>query len=326
MSVPKTKFGRTNWMTSRLGLGTYQLTPDRRVPKKEAIKLIQKSLELGLTIIDTAPLYGGGQAEALIGEALKGKEEQYKLINKVGRFEVGGYRKVYKEAYKDADMIRSQFDFSLKLLNRNKIDMLLIHESDWELWWNDYDTAKGPVMEVIEELRKEGLIDYFGLSTRDPELTLKLIQTNLFDSILYVHYFNMVWQEAGDTVISLAAQKNMGVSIGAPYRQGLLVNTNNEIIKTLERERRKDIPPGIVERIRQVHKLSKESGISMPELGLRFLLTNPNVDVVFVGPKNVKELEENVLWSQKGPLPKDIYQELLDLRKIKLGTWGNRVY
>ncbi|MFD4156486.1 aldo/keto reductase [Streptomyces hydrogenans] len=319
--LPKSRFGRAGTAVSRIGLGTYHLTSDRSVPHEEAVTMVREAVRLGVTAIDTAPLYGLGEAEFIVGEALRPIEDEVFLINKVGRFEKSILARHGDACYRSKELIRAQFDHSMRLLGRDRLDMLLLHESDWAEWWDDLTAARGPVMELVDELKAEGRIGGVGLSARKPEETRRLCDTGRFDSILYVHYCNLVWQESVDEILPHAEAQDMGVAIGAPYRQGLLLGGGAEQAARLRAERRASVPPGIVRRIEEAERIAAEAGLSMPELGLRWLLSQSRVHTVMVGPRTVRELEQNVEWAAKPPLEESLLKEIAGLQAIEPGSW-----
>ncbi|MFJ7669663.1 aldo/keto reductase [Lysinibacillus sp. NPDC097195] len=301
------------WRSSKLGLGTYNLSPDKGTSYQYAQSILKKAELLGINILDTAPLYGGGYVEQLIGNSID--ENSLKIVNKVGRFESLAYRKLGAKAYTDEFMIRSQFDFSLRLLNRNKIDLLLIHEADWKEWWEQgFNNAS--VIKVLTALKEEGLVDKIGISLRDPFLANELCNTGVFDAILFVHYYNILWQDSRDIFFDAAKKNNMGISIGTPFKQGLLTSNTHYFFEKILNDIPKDLTPNLLERLKKLHQISINNNISMPELSLRYLISDPDVDVVFAGPRNIEELETNVKWTNKGSLSDKLLIELEELKNI----------
>lgn len=324
MTVPTTTFGRTGRTVSRVGLGTYHLTSDRHVAHEEAIDLVRESVRLGVTLIDTAPMYGLGEAEQIVGEALAPLEQadDVYVMDKVGRFEKSILNRLGDECYVSKDLIRAQFEHSMRLLGRDRLDLLMLHESDWTQWWpGGRFGADGPALEALEELKADGRIAGYGLSTRREEETRTLCRTGRFDAMLYVHRCNLVWQESVDDVLPVAAEHDMGVAIGAPYKQGLLLGGGAEQSARLRRERKAGVTPGIIERIERAEAVAADAGLSMPEMGLRWLLSQEGVDSVVVGPRSVAEMEQNLQWAADGPLPPDLLDQIAAIRSIRPGTW-----
>jgi D-threo-aldose 1-dehydrogenase len=322
VTVPRLPFRRLGRPVSRVGLGTYCLVSERGIDHETAINSVRRSVELGVDVLDTAPLYGAGEAEQIVGEALNGIEERPLIISKVGRFEASIVRRREQEAYRSRELIRAQLKHSLRLLRCDSIELMLIHESDADAWWEDLESVRAPVMEELEAQREAGLIGALGLSIRDPERAVTLASTGRFDAMLYVHYYNVVWQEPGDAAVTAAAAQGMGIAIGAPYRRGMLLDGREHALARLRDKRSDDVPPGAIERLGRAQRIADEAGIGIAELGLRFLLSDLRVHTVLVGAENVAQLEENLDWSRRGPLPGDILADIHALREVEFGAWS----
>lgn len=310
--------------TSRLGLGTYHLTSDRGVPHAEALDVVRAACDAGITVFDTAPMYGLGEAELILRRALGDRLSSGELlvVDKVGRFESSILKRLGDTCYTDPAAVLRQLEHSLRVLELDKLPLLLLHETDWAEWWPDGSRDDAPVVEFVREAKRRGLVEHVGISARKRPESVDLIRTGLFDAILYVHYYNVVWQEAGDDVIAAADEAGLVVLIGAPYRQGLLLQHDRASLKALRAERRTSVPPGAVDRIELVQAVADEIGMSMPQLGLRWLLSDPRVDSVVVGPRSTAELATNLRWAGEGPLDPVVLDRLRAVRHIDLGTWA----
>jgi D-threo-aldose 1-dehydrogenase len=210
----------------------------------------------------------------------------------------------------------------LRLLEMDRLPLLLLHETDWAEWWPGSDHRNAPVMRFVREAKDRGLVQHVGISARKRSESTQLIRTGLFDAILYVHYYNVVWQDAGDDVIAAADDAGMTVLIGAPYRQGLLIENDGSSLASLRTRRRASVPPGAIDRIERVQAVSREIGMSMPQLGLRWLLSDPRIDSILVGPRSTTELAENLQWVDEGPLDAEVLNRLSKIREIELGVWS----
>ncbi len=144
--MEKRILGRTGFEVTVLGMGGVGA-------KSETVR---RALELGVNYVDTAPGYGN--SEENIGIGLEGASQSYYIATKLG-----GRPKPFDA--QDKDMLRRSVDESLRLLKRNSIDILQIHEPDHPSifdWWTDYDNFHGPVCEVLEELKEEKIINSQG--------------------------------------------------------------------------------------------------------------------------------------------------------------------
>src|SRR5919202_4510302 len=138
--------GRTGFQVSELGLGglfVSRIGGDRA----QARAAVRRALELGVNFIDTAPGYA--DSEEVLGLALEGVTQPYYLSTKLG-----GRPQPFDP--KDKSALRRSVEESLRLLKRDHIDVLFIHEPDRPGqydWWDDWETFDGPVRELLEELK-----------------------------------------------------------------------------------------------------------------------------------------------------------------------------
>ncbi|MDQ3812412.1 MAG: aldo/keto reductase, partial [Armatimonadota bacterium] len=151
--MQKRNLGKTGLQVSELALGG--LFVSRHGSEFEQGKsAIRRALELGVSYIDTAPGYA--DSEAVIGQALEGIETPVILSTKLG-----GRPQPFEPQNKHC-LMRS-VEESLRLLKRDSIDILMIHEPDRPGqydWWADDENYRGPVLEVLEELKQDGVIRY----------------------------------------------------------------------------------------------------------------------------------------------------------------------
>ena len=119
-------FGKTGMQASEIGLGTWQLAnPDWGVSdKNEALEIVQKSLEAGCTFFDTAPGYGGGRSEELLGEGLKSVRKDVVICTKFGHTAEG-------RSDFSADAIRPSLESSMKRLQTDYLDIVLMHRGSF---------------------------------------------------------------------------------------------------------------------------------------------------------------------------------------------------
>jgi len=297
--------GRTGLAASEIGLGgVFWGGDDPTDPNTHAI--VRRSLELGINYLDTAPMYG--QSEAALGAALEGVTAPYIISTKLGYLP-----RPFRP--KDKALLRSSFMHSLEMLRRDAIDILMIHEPDRpELfdWWTDFDHAEGPVTELMSELKQEGLIHFTGIGGTTVYELARLAATNFFDVVLTTFNYSLLWQEARREVIPVAKKLKLGIVLGSPLQQGALSVRYDDQIRHgalwLSRPRR--------EQYQALYDYLDEIGLSLPEVGMRFVLSDPDVSCVLTGVRSVAQLEENVGYVGKGPLPADVLgrlQEIADM-------------
>ncbi len=298
-ALERRTLGRTGVEVSRLGLGGL-FVASFLSERQQAIATIHRALELGVNYIDTAPGYGN--SEEVVGDALRTIDTPVVISTKLGG------RPVPFDA-RDRAGLTASFEESLRLLGRERIDLLMIHEPDRPGqydWWTDWYDLAGPVLDLAEEWKARGLIGALGLGgTTVYELT-HLCRSGRFDVVLTAFNYSLLWREAEQTVIPAAREMGMGVIAGSPLQQGALARRYETIddpaVYWLSDARRAQF--------RELYRLSDECGISVPELALRFVISNPAVDTVLMGARSADEVTQNVAAVNKGALPAGVLARL----------------
>ena len=176
-------FGKTGLKLSELTLGTWALSGDMgEVNEQDAFDAIDAMIDCGCNFIDTAPTYGRGAAEELLGKALKnnGKRDQITLLTKCGIRWPEGPKDFSKGSIRDSsyDSIMKQIDQSLERLQTDHIDVYLIH-------WPDVNTPIEETVKALEEMKKAGKIRFTGVSNFEEPLLSKVYELGALDVIQY---------------------------------------------------------------------------------------------------------------------------------------------
>lgn len=295
----KRTLGRTGLQVSELGLGGLFISSFGSV-YEQAREAIHRAIELGINYIDTAPGYGN--SEQVIGRALEGVTAPLIISTKLG-----GRPQPFLP--QDRDCLRQSVEESLRLLKRDHIDILMIHEPDRPGqydWWSDWNNFTGPVLEVLDELKREGIIRFTGLGGTTAYELPRIIRTGRFDVVLTAFNYSLLWREAEREVIPAAREQGMGIIVGSPLQQGALARRYDEQVQSgapwLSSPRRAQY--------RALYAFLDELGVPLPELGLRFVISNPDISCTLMGARSRQEVEQNVAAVEKGPLPPDVLKRL----------------
>lgn len=291
--------GRTGLEVSEIGLGGLFLASWFN-DQAGATAVVKRAVEIGINYIDTAPTYGNSEEQ--LGGALRQIDAPLVLSTKLG-----GRPAPFDAKGKDA--LYASFDESLRLLGRDRVDMLLIHEPDRPRqfdWWDDLDGAAGPVMEVLDTLKADGRIDYIGLGGTTAYEMTRLINTGKFDVLLTAFNYSLLWREAEIEVLPAARAHNMGVIAGSPLQQGALSARFDEEVNSgapwLSSPRRRQY--------KALYAFLDEIGMPIAECAMRFVISNPDVHTVLSGARTPEEVDANVAAIDKGPLPQDVLKRL----------------
>lgn len=297
--MKKRVLGNTGLEVSELALGGLFVSSVGG-PYEQARETIHRALELGINYIDTAPGYR--DSEKVLGKALKDVSVPYILSTKLG-----GRPQPFMP--QDKGCLMKSVEESLRLLKRDHIDILMIHEPDRPGqydWCSDWENFDGPVMEVLYSLRRDGVIKYIGLGGTTAYELAHIIRTGRFDVVLTAFNYSLLWREAEHEVLPAAKAQGMGIIIGSPLQQGALARRYDDQVRNgarwMSTPRRKQYLA--------LYAFLDELGMSLPELALRFVISNPDISCMLSGARSREEIEQNVAAVEKGPLPTDVLRRL----------------
>jgi aryl-alcohol dehydrogenase-like predicted oxidoreductase len=293
--------GKTGLEVSELALGGLFVS-DVGGAKEQGIATIHRALELGVNYIDTAPAYH--DSENVIGEALRGVSPQPTVSTKLG------YRPEPFEPL-NKDFLRRSVENSLRVLGRDYLDILMIHEPDRRApqfmdWWTDYKNYRGPVLDLMLELKEEGLVQHIGLGGTTPYAMPPIIRTGNFEMLLTAFQYSLLWREAEWEVLPAAVEQGMGIVIGSPLQQGWLAERVDDQVDDpavgLSLPRRRQF--------RALYSYLDEINLPLVEVALRWVISNPNISTVLMGARLPEHVEQNVAAIEKGPLPSEVMASL----------------
>jgi aryl-alcohol dehydrogenase-like predicted oxidoreductase len=290
--MEKRILGRTGLEVSVLGLGGLFLSRYGANDQEAARRAVQRALALGVNYVDTAPGYL--DSEAVLGYALAGTSQPYLLSTKLG-----GRPTPFDP--RDKAGLRQSVQESLRLLGREQIDILFIHEPDRPGqydWWSDLENFHGPVNEVLDELKAEGLIRFTGVGGTTAYEMVPIVATGRYDVLLTAFNYSLLWREATIALLPEAKRQGMGIIIGSPLQQGALARRYDEVIQAGARW----LSPPRREQYRRLYAYLDELEMSLPELALRFVISNPDISTTLMGARSVAEVEANVQAVEQGPL------------------------
>ncbi|AWM88826.1 aldo/keto reductase [Microvirga sp. 17 mud 1-3] len=267
----------------------------------EARRLIDICLEAGVTLFDTADVYSDGASETVLGEAIKGRRDKVLLSTKTG-LPMG-------EGPNEAGSSRSRLipavDAALKRLGTDYIDLLQLHAFD----------AKTPVEEVLstlDDLVRAGKIRYVGVSNfAGWQLMKSLAVADRYGYPRYVAhqaYYSLIGRDYEWELMPLARDQGVGAVVWSPLGWGRLTGKIRRGAKLPETSRLHQTaeygPPVDDEHLFRVvdalDAVADETGKSVPQIALNWLLQRPTVSTVVIGARNEEQLRQNlgaVGWS-----------------------------
>ncbi len=311
--MEKRVFGRTGFEVSALGLGGLQFTGMYGVAPEEADRIIDYAIDHGVNFIDTAQLYGCGEGEAILGRALLRHPDNRPIIcDKVGHFKEGilALSKDPDAATQNYDEIMRTIKHSLWLLRQDHFDILMLHEV--ERGWNiDWDTGDSVIMQVLEDVKKQGLAANIGASSWDMEHLTDLIKTDRIDAVMVAGGISLLERGIFKELVPAAKEHNVGVAVGAILGQNTpgLVMQDRDLVKQLKAaEDEKLIALG--DRLELLYDMSDELGLSMVQMAVRYVLSFPDLHTNSMGARELAHIEDNIASAEMGPLPPEYVERI----------------
>jgi aryl-alcohol dehydrogenase-like predicted oxidoreductase len=259
----KVRFGRTGLEVTRIALGGYPFggvnrargwdpfTPEGRAT---AVETVRAALDAGINLIDTAPGYGGGNSESIIGEATAGRRDQFVLATKVG------YRGPAAE-------VTASVRRSLRRLRTDVIDVIQFHGGMYTAEEVDHILHDG-LLDALRDLRRQGAVRFVGFTVEEPWTAQPLIATGQFD-VIQVRY-NLIYQSAALHVLNQATEADMGIST----------------MRTMT--------SGILQRLAGYLAPGWDGAHNLYEVALKYVLSDSRVHVANVGMRWPEEVARNV--------------------------------
>ena len=308
MVVEMRNFGSTGLSVTSLGLGGAPLNESCFA---DGVATVRHGIDAGLTYFDTSPLYGQGMSQAIYGTALTDQDSGFLLATKLGHFRD-------PRLYRSADALRAQLNENLRLLRRQQVDLLQVHEADFHAWWSDdgaagrirededYDFAGAPVVEVLREARDQGVCRYIGISGNTATNMARVLAALDVDTCLMAFNYDLIWRGARAQVMPLAQEKGVALILGAIFQYGRFTHVRRDWLET---------PPEwmtdrVRERFSRLYELQVASGMSLVELTVRFLLADPGFSTMLIGAATANQLEESVGAGRRGALSADLHAQV----------------
>jgi aryl-alcohol dehydrogenase-like predicted oxidoreductase len=306
------RFGRTGWKVSEIGYGMWGMGGWSGSDDKESLNSLQRAVDLGCNFFDTAWAYGEGRSEALLGRLVRANPDRRlytasKIPPKNRQWPSRAGTPV--EDVFPPDYIEEYVHGSLKNSGLESFDLMQFHV--WEdAWTEDERWSKR-----MDELRQQGLVRAVGISINrwEPENGVRAVRSGLIDAVQVI--YNIFDQNPEDELFLACAEMDVAVIARVPFDEGTLTGTLTKESHWPEGDWRNTyfVPENLipsVERADALKPVAANAGVSMPEMALRFILTNPTVSTIIPGMRKTKHVESNVAASDAGPLPSPLLEEL----------------
>ena len=261
--------------------------------EKESIKTIQKALDLGINLIDTAPAYGFGLAEEIIAKALAGRRDNVVIATKCG---LRWKDKTNTSAlYRDLtpSSIKQEVEDSLKRLNTDRLDLYQIH-------WADPNTPIGTTMETLNALRSEGKILEIGVSNFTMDM---LKEARAIAPIASVQpKYNLLEREIEQDILPYCAENGIAVLAYSPLASGVLSGkySRDSVFSDWRDDKnfgvfRQETWVDSINKTERLKTVAEDYGMSLSQLAIRWLVEQKGVTTALVGCNTPEQVSENIL-------------------------------
>jgi aryl-alcohol dehydrogenase-like predicted oxidoreductase len=294
--MEKRRLGNSNLMASVIGFGAWAAGKAGwgNVDEQEIMKAIQTAYDHGVNFFDTAPFYGFGESERILGKALKPVRDKVIIATKFGLVwnEKGDF-------VKDASRknILREIDQSLKNLNTDYIDLYQVH-------WPDDQTPIEETMETLNELVEKGKVRYIGVSNFSVE---QMEEARKYANVVSLQsLYNLLQRDVEKAEYPYTEKNGMGFIPYSPLAQGLLTGKFTPPITLSSNDVRRQFNPLFQEgrfeenlkKVEKIRTVAERYNKPTAQVAVNWLLAKPAVTTVITGAKNKEQIMQNIASSE----------------------------
>ena len=292
------RLGNSGLKVSRISLGCWifgSSSPAYGKPGKvspdESVRIIERAIDLGINFIDTANRYTGGEAEEILGKAIKGRRADVVVATKVrGRMGLGPNDEGLSRAH-----IMREVENSLRRLNTDYIDLYQAHSVDW-------DTPLEETLRAFDDLVSQGKVRYIGCSNFPAwVLTKSLWMSDINHFVKFISIqsvYSLINREVEKEIQPLCVDQGMGMILYSPLGGGLL---SGKYENGAPEGSRGAVEPNLLkianhfdDGLRVLKEISLEIGKTPAQVALNWVIHRLAVSSAIVGASRTDQLEENV--------------------------------
>ncbi|MCP4254796.1 MAG: aldo/keto reductase [Candidatus Scalindua sp.] len=288
------QLGKSDLNVSVIGYGAWGIGGEpfwSTEGEENSIRSIEKAIDLGINFYDTAPVYGFGYSEELLGKALQSKRKDVIIATKCGLvWEKKKLKAIRKRATRAS--ISEEIDLSLKRLRTDYIDLYQVH-------WPDEDTPIEETMNALLQAQKEGKIRYIGVSNYSVDQMKESLNYGQIVSLQPM--YSMLERDVEKDRLPFCIESEIGVICYSPLASGVLTGKYDEntrfkdwrgqgIIGNFTGE----VYISHIKKVKQVEKIARRNGKTLAQLAINWLLHQQGVSTAIVGVKTPSHVEQNI--------------------------------
>lgn len=302
--------GKSGFQVSDIGHGLWGMGSWSGSDDEASKNALRRSINGGCTFYDSAFVYGEGRSDKLIGEvAGEFAEKPLVLASKIPPADFkwpSSPKNPLHAIFPRAHVI--EYAQKIKTAFGRPVDLLQFHV------WEDVWAKEAEWQETVIELKETGIIKAFGLSLNrwQPANGLAAIETGLVESVQVI--YNIFDQAPEDELFPACRKHNVGVIARVPLDEGSLGGKLTAETRFPEGDWRAGYfkPENLAKTLPRIEALKKllPEGMSLPEMALRFILSEPTVSTLIVGMRKAEHVDANLSYSDKGALPAELVAAL----------------
>ncbi len=308
-------FGKSDLVTSVIGFGGWPMGRGHygSFDEDEVIRAVHEAIDQGITLFDTAAVYGWGEGEKLLGRALKGKRDRVVLVSKGGRRWDDPSNPQLRDSSREA--LTRGLEDSLRRLQTDHLDLYLIH-------WPDESRPMSEPMSAFADFQRQGKIRYGGVSNFSVAQMKDCLETfPIICNQVGYHLFDFRMEPE---VLPFCRQNGLGVMAYGSLAHGLLTGAMTPDTRFEPDDWRRSLVAfgqpifqgehflRNLKKVDRLKEIAASKGKTVAQLALAWVISNPAISVALVGVRRPSEVQENVRaadWAMTE-------QEREDIRKV----------
>ncbi len=304
-TIQNAQVGNTALQVTRLGMGTAPIgNLYEPLNDAEAHETVQRSYEHGIRFFDTAPLYGAGEAERRLGAALRGvPRDEVVIQTKVGRI-IRPDRSIYFDYSRDGVM--KSFEDSLERLGMDRVDILLVHDPDYENAEAHHRQSLDEAFPTLLDLRAQGVIGAVGAGMNQWEMEWEFAKNVDVNCFLLAGRYTLLEQTSLD-FLDWCTENDVSIFLGGVYNSGILATGPIPGAKY----NYEDAPEEILTKAGSLQEITTKYEVPLHVAALHFAGAHPAIASLVIGSATAAEADDNrAIWDLKAPAA--MWQELQD--------------
>jgi aryl-alcohol dehydrogenase-like predicted oxidoreductase len=309
------RFGRTGWNVSEVGYGMWGMAGWTGSDDTESLNSLQRAIDLGCNFFDTAWAYGEGRSEQLLGKILRANPGKtlYSATKIPPKNRKWPSRPHYSldDCY-PPDYVEEFVHKSLENIGIATLDLIQFHT------WEDHWLKDDRVHKSVETLLTSGKVRAVGISINrwQPTNGVRAVQSGLFDSVQVI--YNIFDQNPEDELFPACREKDVAVIARVPFDEGSLTGalTMDSTWPAEDWRSTYFVAENLRNSVEHADALKPllRDGMTMPEMALRFILNNKDVNTIIPGMRKLRNVESNIAAGEKGPLAAELHAQLREHR------------